>query len=126
MKKSVNVVIADGQGRILVLKRNSNDDIYPGFWDLPGGGVKENETLNEAAEREVAEETGLRVELEKHHFFSIHFPEEETNYVFKANLISQNVVLGGEHAEFKWVSKDNWQSVEFTPGVKATIKEFFK
>ena len=33
------------------------------FWVAPGGGANHNETLEQAAEREVAEETGLQVRV---------------------------------------------------------------
>lgn len=33
-------------------------------WSMPGGAVENNETLEQAAKREVLEETGLVVEIE--------------------------------------------------------------
>jgi len=124
MKKSVNVVIADRQGRILVLRRNLNDDIYPRFWDLPGGGVKNNETLHKAAKREVAEESGLEIKLEKDYFYTFVYPDGEINYIFRANLISGNVALSQEHIEFKWVTKADWKNLKYTPDVWQQLKDF--
>lgn len=45
-------------------------------WELPGGGVEENETDTECLEREFCEETGLRVGG------GITFLEEHTSYFF--------------------------------------------
>ena len=45
-------------GRLLLVKRSDN-----GHWGLPGGFVEPGESVAEAAVREVAEETGYRVEL---------------------------------------------------------------
>jgi 8-oxo-dGTP diphosphatase len=42
---------------VLLIKRK--DDPYKGLWALPGGFVEENETLEQCAHRELAEETGL-------------------------------------------------------------------
>lgn len=43
--------------------RNKNNDILlihrRGYWDLPKGKIEKNETVSEAAIREVEEETGL-------------------------------------------------------------------
>ncbi|MFD1363417.1 NUDIX hydrolase [Lentibacillus salinarum] len=36
---------------------------YDGTWSLPGGAVEQGETLEQAATREVAEETGLTVKV---------------------------------------------------------------
>ncbi len=53
------VVIVVGRrddGRILAFERRDN----PGQWQLPQGGIEDDETPTQAAFRELAEETGLR------------------------------------------------------------------
>lgn len=52
---SVDVVVTDDAGRILLIQRADN-----GNWALPGGGIDIGESLGEAAVREVREETGIR------------------------------------------------------------------
>ncbi len=126
MKRGVNVIIADNLGRILILKRSSKDESCPGLWDLPGGGVEKNETLQEAVKREVAEESGLKVKPESDYFYIYHYPKKIDKYAFRSTLIGGEVLLSKEHTEFKWISKDEWQSLEYIPSVKATLEEFFK
>lgn len=102
------------------------DDIYPGFWDLPGGGVKENESLQEAAEREAKEETGLEIKIKKDYFRTKTYSDGEVNYVFVADFVGKNPVVSTEHSEFKWVSDNDWRILEYTPDVKEIIEIFFK
>jgi len=59
----VGAVIADADGR-LVLVRRANPP-HAGLWSLPGGRVERGETREQAVVREVAEETGLRVHVER-------------------------------------------------------------
>ncbi|GAA0400873.1 NUDIX hydrolase [Streptomyces luteireticuli] len=59
-KTVVGAVIADGDGKVLLLRRSA-DDYLGGLWELPSGGVDDGEDLAEALRREVAEETGLMV-----------------------------------------------------------------
>lgn len=56
---AVGIVTVD-QGRVLLVKRR-----YPphaGLWAIPGGKIRFGETLCQAAEREMREETGLQVQ----------------------------------------------------------------
>ena len=55
-----SAAVFDGQGRILLTKRSDN-----GQWCLPGGAVDPGETVSEACEREVLEETGLQVRVKR-------------------------------------------------------------
>ncbi|MFC4453125.1 NUDIX domain-containing protein [Deinococcus sonorensis] len=50
------VACVDRDGRVLLVRRRDN-----GSWDVPGGRVKPGECTQDAARRELQEETGLRV-----------------------------------------------------------------
>ena len=55
---SVTAAVRDDEGRLLMIHKIDND-----YWALPGGGMDLGESIADAAIREVAEETGLRVEI---------------------------------------------------------------
>lgn len=59
--KVVAVVLIEHQGRVLLGKRNH--DPGKGLWSFPSGYVNRGEKLEEAAVREVKEETNLDVQL---------------------------------------------------------------
>lgn len=52
--------IFDPQGRVLLIQRSDNR-----LWAMPGGMVEVGETAAQAAEREIWEETGVRVRAER-------------------------------------------------------------
>lgn len=54
-------VLVVREGRVLLVRHRTGS--YP--WSLPGGGVGRNERLVEAARREVREETGADVRIER-------------------------------------------------------------
>lgn len=55
---AAGVVIRDQRGRVLLLKRGDGEANYAGHWGLPGGGIDDGETPEQAARRECQEETG--------------------------------------------------------------------
>ncbi|MDR6977616.1 8-oxo-dGTP pyrophosphatase MutT (NUDIX family) [Streptomyces sp. 3330] len=64
LRKVARVVLLDPQDRILLLHGHEPDDPTDRWWFTPGGGVEGDETREEAALRELVEETGIsEVEL---------------------------------------------------------------
>ena len=61
LRSTVRVVLIDARERTLLFE--DSDPGVPGatWWMVPGGGIDPDETVAEAAVREVAEETGLRL-----------------------------------------------------------------
>jgi len=57
-KPTVDGIVVE-DNRVLLVKRLNPP--FRGVWALPGGFVETNETVEEAVEREVLEETGLKV-----------------------------------------------------------------
>jgi ADP-ribose pyrophosphatase YjhB (NUDIX family) len=53
-------IILDAQGRVLLSHRRDMD-----LWNLPGGAVERGELPTEAVVREVVEETGLEVAIDR-------------------------------------------------------------
>ena len=60
LRLGCSAAIFDDQGRVLLTKRRDN-----GQWCLPSGGAEPGESVAEACEREVLEETGLNVRVER-------------------------------------------------------------
>jgi 8-oxo-dGTP pyrophosphatase MutT (NUDIX family) len=61
-RQTARVLLLDPRNQILLLKgRLPSDPTAPGAWFTVGGGVEAGETLQEAALREILEETGFVV-----------------------------------------------------------------
>ncbi len=93
------VVLIDQKNRTLFLKRSDYVLKYAGDWDLPGGHLKENESIISGLAREVEEETGLTVAEPK--FLS---KIDNLNF-FYAMYDSQELQLSHEHTEYRFFEK---------------------
>lgn len=62
--RAVFVAVLDDDGRLLVHRRSADKDLWPGWWDVCVGGVlTAGEGWVAGAERELAEELGVRVSV---------------------------------------------------------------
>lgn len=59
--KVVTGGILEKDGKFLLVQENQK--IHKGKWNVPAGGLDENESLMEGAKREIYEETGCKVEI---------------------------------------------------------------
>ena len=105
----------DGELKVLLIQRGLTP--FKGKWALPGGFVRVDETLDEAARRELSEETGLTdVFLEQLYTFGAvkRDPRERVVSVAYYSLVklAQHPATGGSDA-----SDAAWFSVGKTPAL---------
>jgi 8-oxo-dGTP pyrophosphatase MutT (NUDIX family) len=61
-RQAARVVLLDRDGRVLLLRASDPADARKGWWwEIPGGGIEHGETSEDAARRELLEETGIEV-----------------------------------------------------------------
>ncbi len=99
----VHVLLENSKKEVLILRRSKTDKNEPLHWDLPGGGLDDNEEIEIGAIREVKEETGLDVSGIKI-IGAYTIDDDSLQFIAKAKANSEDVVLSFEHDEYKWVS----------------------
>jgi len=114
-------------GMVLLAERGKGP--YVGVWSLPGGHVEPGETTQEGALREVAEETGIKVELIGH--VGVHDViarhEDGTlraHYVlnvFVGRWLAGEPVAGSDCRTARFVAVEDVGKYELTSGCEAFI-----
>lgn len=107
---------------LLVVKRNENDDLYPGAWEFPGGHLEDGETLKDGLKRELKEEIGF---IDDFYPMITHYYDEvkqkngelvhnlEIDFVVNVDSSKVLIKLSDEHCDYKWVTKDSDYLDEF-------------
>jgi len=109
-KKNVVMCILKNKGKILLLKRSGEDNLYPNRWSFVSGGIEKGEEPIEAAYREVNEEAGIEkneLRLKKKDFFVS--TNREINVTFNTNIFlfeieKSKVILNEENDDYSWVA----------------------
>ena len=112
-KPTACAVCVDDAGRILLARRAHEP--FRGYWDLPGGFLREGEHPLDALRRELREETGLEIEpLEFEGIWMDRYGDSESASA-TLNLYWTARVRGGELAPADDVSEVGWFSPEDLP-----------
>jgi 8-oxo-dGTP diphosphatase len=119
------------RGRVLLVRR-----AHPpaqGTWAIPGGSVNLGESLAAAAEREIREETGLRVRAaEPVVTFEVIERDDggriRYHYVIvdlAAEYLSGSIHAGDDALEARWVSAGELQRLPVNPTTRRVLKQHY-
>lgn len=115
----------DGLGRLLLVRRGHPPSL--GAWCEPSGRCLPGESAADAAVRECAEETGLRVRTLREVGRVSIVGGAGTAYDitgFECELVGGNERAGDDAAELRWVSAAEFDELELAPGVRAALTEW--
>ena len=93
--------------KVLIAKRATGDENVYGKWEFPGGKVEDNESEQQAIEREIKEEFELDIKAKKFIINNIcEYPNKTVDLrLYECDYISGNFKLH-DHLEYKWVEID--------------------
>ena len=127
---SVNVVVANDAGEILMIRRTDNDN-----WAVPGGAVDLGESVGQAAVRETREESGIECEITgivgiysdpKHVILYTSNGEarQEFSIVLTARPLSGQPTPSSESSEVRWVPVSEVRDYTMDRSMRIRINDY--
>jgi 8-oxo-dGTP diphosphatase len=118
-------VIHDERRRVLLVRRAREPSA--GRWSVPGGRCLPGEAPAAACAREVAEETGLRVQVGAVAGQVVlagpsGLGYQVTDYV--CTVVGGTLQAGDDAAEVRWVSRAEFDMLPLAPGLAGTLAEW--
>ena len=112
--KLIAHTLIEKDGKYLLIKRSKIKrglpNVYPSYWDIPGGSVEENELPREAALREAMEEVNQKPRINKIIHEDSQFDASKdtvfTRLVYAGEILEERdfILDPEEHTDFKWIS----------------------
>ena len=112
--KLIAHTLIEKDGKYLLITRSKIKrglpNVYPSYWDIPGGSVEENELPREAALREAMEEVNQKLRINKIIHEDSQFDASKdtvfTRLVYAGEILEERdfILDPEEHTDFKWIS----------------------
>jgi 8-oxo-dGTP diphosphatase len=113
--------------KVLLIHRTSSFDV----WEFPGGGIEFGESPEEAAVREVKEETNLTVKSKGLLAIKSYLSPQGKHYIgflYVCDVLDGEVKIGDDdHSEYQWFSFNEIKNISnLSLGVKHVMPELQK
>lgn len=107
-KLEVSACFITVQDKVLFMKRQPHRS-EPNKWGIPGGKLEKGESAQQAAIREIKEETGLDLPSNVQHLGTVYIRYPEVDFVYHMyghDLHDYPHILFDpvEHAEYRWIT----------------------
>jgi len=125
--KKVEVVAAIiiKNNKILATQRGKNKYDYISYkYEFPGGKVEKNETLEDAIIREIKEELGITIKVNKFYMTVNHkyIDFKLTMHSFICEIVEGDIELR-EHVDFKWLEKNELETLDWAAADIPIVEE---
>ena len=102
-------------------------------WSIPGGCVELGETLQEAAEREITEETGIVIQAKKPIYtFDVIERDEDGHIRFHyvivdlaADYVSGELEAGDDAVDVSWVSRKDLKNLNVSDATRKLLAQCY-
>jgi 8-oxo-dGTP diphosphatase len=104
------LIVLDNSGRVLILRRAAGTTAE-GDWCLPGGKIDYGDTVEQAAARELEEETSLHATSLRFLFYQDSLPPAPGKMhcinLYLECLVEGKLVLNDESVEAQWIGRED-------------------
>jgi ADP-ribose pyrophosphatase YjhB (NUDIX family) len=124
-----SAVVADSDGRILLPRRSGS-----GNWALPGGAMDIGETLGQSAIREVKEETGFDVRIDRivgiysdpGHVFAYDDGEvrQEFSICLACTIIGGSLAVSSESTAVRFFAPEDISDIQIHESILTRIRDY--
>ena len=127
-KINISAVISN-KDKILIGKRSLEEDVFPGFWGIPGGTLElTDKNLENALSREIMEEVNITIENIK--FIKNNISQKDTIGVLylmcTADYKNGKIQAKDGTDEVLWINIEDLNDYKFTPYTKDFIIETYE
>jgi 8-oxo-dGTP pyrophosphatase MutT (NUDIX family) len=127
---SVNVVVVNGAGDVLMIRRTDN-----GNWAVPGGAIDLGESMVQAAVRETLEETGIECRVtglvgiytDPRHvllYTSNGEVRQEFSILLTAVPVGGEPTPSSESSEVRWVPRDELAGYQLDRSMRMRVEHY--
>ncbi len=128
--------LIENNGEYLLCKMADDRGVFPGQWALSGGGMEPGEKIEEALRREIKEELGEALQINRITPWTFRddvriktYPDGTKEEIYMIYLIfdcvsaNRQVTFNEEFQEIAWVSAAGLQALDLNEATRITFKQ---